>query len=169
MAQSISESPQSEEARVLRMTTPIGDLWLRSSGDALSQSSFIELTGRTDTAAVLQDAERQLRSYFEGTLRAFDLPLQAEGTAFQRLVWQEVSAISFGRTLSYQTIADRLGESAARAVGHANATNPLPIVLPCHRVVGSNGQLTGYLGGLERKRWLLRHEGALPAELFAGA
>lgn len=165
----MSDAPQSEEASVLHMATPIGDLWLRGSGDALAQISFKELPGRTDPASVLQDAERQLRSYFAGTLRVFDLPLQAAGTAFQRLVWQEVATIGFGRTLSYQTIADRLGGSAARAVGHANATNPLPIVVPCHRVVGSNGQLTGYLGGLERKRWLLRHECALPAELFAGS
>lgn len=108
---------------------------------------------------VLAEAARQLRSYFAGELRAFDLPLAPEGTPFQRSVWRALGDIPYGATATYGDIATALGNPAAtRAVGAANGRNPLSIVLPCHRVVGSSGALTGFAGGMAAKRWLLAHE-----------
>lgn len=111
----------------------------------------------------LDAAERALHEYFAGRRRDFeDLALTTAGTPFQEEVWKALRSIPFGRTASYGEVARRLGrEGAARAVGLANHDNPLGIVVPCHRVIGARGELTGYAGGLERKRWLLRHEGAL--------
>jgi len=111
---------------------------------------------------ILQLARRQLDEYFARTRTSFDLPLDAEGTAFERRVWDLLRAIPYGTTTSYGELARRLGEPKdARAVGAANGKNPIPIIVPCHRVIGANGDLTGFGGGLERKRWLLEHEGAL--------
>lgn len=122
-------------------------------------------------AALLDGAASQLAEYFALRRTAFDLPLALEGTPFQRRVWEALLAIPFGETSSYGAIARRLGDAgAARAVGAANGRNPVAIIVPCHRVVGSAGALTGYGGGMERKRWLLVHEGALPEDvLVAGA
>jgi methylated-DNA-[protein]-cysteine S-methyltransferase len=101
----------------------------------------------------------QLRAYFDGTLTAFDLPLAPRGTPFQQAVWSALREIPYGRTVSYGEIADRIGRpTAARAVGMANGRNPIGIIVPCHRVVGSSGDLTGYGGGLDRKRHLLAFE-----------
>lgn len=110
---------------------------------------------------VLAEARRQLAEYFEGRRRVFDLPLRPDGTAFQRRVWEVLATVPWGTTTTYGAIAARLGlpPGASRAVGAANGANPLPVVLPCHRVVGSDGRLTGYAGGLERKAVLLRLEG----------
>lgn len=104
---------------------------------------------------------RALDGYFAGSLTALDtIACQADGTAFQQQVWTALRAIPAGETLSYGALAERIGNpKAVRAVGLANGSNPIPIVIPCHRVIGSNGSLTGYGGGLERKRWLLAHEG----------
>ena len=114
-------------------------------------------------SAMLDAAATQLHDYFAGHRRDFDLPLSARGTQFQRRVWDELRRIPFGRTLSYGELARRIGNaSASRAVGAANGRNPLPIVVPCHRVIGSSGALTGFAGGLPIKRFLLRLEGALP-------
>ena len=121
-------------------------------------------------SAVLDAARVQLGEYFAGTRRTFDLPLAPRGTAFQRSVWSALGGIPYGATASYQALATRLGApTATRAVGAANGRNPLPIVLPCHRVIGANGALTGFGGGLPTKAFLLRLEGALPdaADLFA--
>jgi methylated-DNA-[protein]-cysteine S-methyltransferase len=105
---------------------------------------------------LLVEAADQLRAYFAGELREFDLPLAPSGTEFQRRVWDAVSAVPFGATASYAEIAAAIGTtSACRAVGAANGRNPLPVIVPCHRVVGSTGALTGYGGGLERKQALL--------------
>ena len=120
--------------------------------------------------AVLRDTERQLGEYFDGARRAFELPLAPRGTDFQRMVWQELGRIPFGRTISYATLATRVGKpTATRAVGAANGRNPLPIVLPCHRVIGADGALTGFGGGLPTKQFLLQLEGAMPepTDLFA--
>lgn len=112
------------------------------------------------TAPVLQAAAAQLAEYFAGTRRVFDLPLAPAGTDFQRAVWGELARIPWGETRSYGELARAVGRPrAARAVGAANGRNPLPVVLPCHRVIGADGALTGYTGGLERKRCLLLLEG----------
>jgi methylated-DNA-[protein]-cysteine S-methyltransferase len=107
------------------------------------------------------DAVEQLDEYFAGNRRTFDLQLRPEGTPFQHLVWNELRKIPFGETASYGEIAARIGRpGAARAVGAANGRNPLPIVVPCHRVIGADGSLTGFGGGIENKAWLLDHERA---------
>ncbi|MBK5267829.1 MAG: methylated-DNA--[protein]-cysteine S-methyltransferase [Acidimicrobiia bacterium] len=104
----------------------------------------------------------QLDEYFVGDRQVFDLPMRPVGSAFQLRVWAGLLEIEFGTTLSYGDLADRLGDrKASRAVGRANGKNPISIIVPCHRVVGADGSLTGYGGGLDRKLWLLRHEGAL--------
>ena len=101
-------------------------------------------------------ARRQLQEYFEGTRRSFDLRLAPEGTAFQRRVWEELRRIPYGETISYRELAGRIGQpTAMRAVGLANGRNPIAVVVPCHRVIGADGSLTGYGGGLDRKRYLL--------------
>ena len=119
--------------------------------------------------AVLAMTRAQLGEYFAGRRRTFDLPLAPEGTEFQRSVWMALRGIPFGATISYRALAERIGRpSAMRAVGAANGRNPLPIVVPCHRVIGADGSLTGFGGGLPTKRFLLELEGALPREdLFA--
>lgn len=112
------------------------------------------------TTAVLVETRRQLAAYFAGELRRFDLPVALCGTAFQRRVWAELAAVGYGETISYGELARRVGApGSARAVGRALGQNPVPIVVPCHRVVGARGELTGFGGGLELKRRLLRLEG----------
>jgi methylated-DNA-[protein]-cysteine S-methyltransferase len=108
----------------------------------------------------LRHAIHQLQEYFQGQRQAFSLPLAPPGTPFQQRVWQELQRIPFGTTLTYRELAQRLGmPQAARAVGHANGRNPLAIVIPCHRLIGSDGQLRGYAGGIALKQRLLQHEG----------
>ena len=103
----------------------------------------------------------QLRAYFDGDLTEFEIPIRLDGTDFQREVWSHLRDIPYGETISYGELARRVGSpKASRAVGLANGRNPVSIIVPCHRVIGSNGQLTGYGGGLERKTWLLDHEAA---------
>ena len=144
--------------------TPVGPLGLVASGTALQAVLFdgsgIRPEGRSP---VLAEAARQLGAYFSGDLVTFDLPFELDGTEFQRRCWLALASIHYGQTVSYGEQARRLGlgSDAARAVGAANGQNPLPIVLPCHRVIGANGSLTGFGGGLHRKRFLLEHEGAL--------
>jgi methylated-DNA-[protein]-cysteine S-methyltransferase len=111
------------------------------------------------TTPLLREAERQLRAYFAGELRQFDLPLDPQGTPFQQQVWAALREIPYGEVRSYGQIAAAIGNpKACRAVGMANHRNPLPILIPCHRVCGSDGSLTGYGGGIERKKWLLELE-----------
>jgi methylated-DNA-[protein]-cysteine S-methyltransferase len=107
----------------------------------------------------LHDVREQLDAYFAGERQTFDLPLQMTGTPFQKQVWQGLMAIPYGTTISYAELARRIGRpGASRAVGAANGRNPIGIIVPCHRVIGANGTLTGYGGGLDRKEWLLAHE-----------
>ncbi len=156
------------------MDSPVGRITLTSDGEALTGLTFEEerhprdRTGAMEAAdAVLIDAERQLLEYFGKWRKSFDLPLRPQGTEFQREVWQLLGEIPFGDTISYLELARRLGnEKAVRAVGMANGRNPISIVIPCHRVIGANGDLTGYGGGLWRKEVLLRHEGALAELLY---
>jgi methylated-DNA-[protein]-cysteine S-methyltransferase len=112
------------------------------------------------TAGPLRETARQLEEYFKGERHAFDLPLRLDGTEFQRRAWRNLMEIPYGKTRSYGEQAERIGNpKASRAVGLANGRNPIPIVVPCHRVIGANGSLTGFGGGIARKRWLLAHEG----------
>lgn len=150
-----------------RMPSPIGELLLLSDGEHLTglymqterSPSPHGVRWRHDPAP-LRAAREQLQAYFAGERQTFDLPLAPQGSSFQRGVWAELEKIPFGVTCSYGEIAKRLGQPrASRAVGLANGRNPISIVVPCHRVIGANGTLTGYGGGIERKRWLLRHEG----------
>jgi methylated-DNA-[protein]-cysteine S-methyltransferase len=105
------------------------------------------------------ETKRQLTAYFAGSLTEFDLPLQMQGTVFQQRVWEALKTIPYGTTLSYGALAQQIGQpKASRAVGLANGRNPVSIIVPCHRVIGANGKLTGYGGGIERKQWLLNHE-----------
>lgn len=107
----------------------------------------------------LEDCARQLNEYFEGIRTQFDLQLNPEGTEFQKNVWNLLQTIPYGKTISYLQLSQQLGDvKAIRAVANANGRNPLWIVVPCHRVIGSDGSLTGYAGGLQRKQWLLEHE-----------
>jgi len=115
-----------------------------------------------DLPEVFHHVMGQLTEYFAGSRQIFDLPMRPVGTDFQRRVWNALSEIPFGATESYGDLASRLGDrKASRAVGLANGKNPISIIVPCHRVIGSDGSLTGYGGGLDRKLWLLRHEGAV--------
>ncbi|HEY2344434.1 MAG TPA: methylated-DNA--[protein]-cysteine S-methyltransferase [Xanthomonadaceae bacterium] len=117
-------------------------------------------------AGALREAREQLLAYFDGGRRTFDLALAPVGTSFQLKVWNTLARIPYGATWSYRDVAERIASpKAVRAVGAANGRNPLPIVLPCHRVIGADGSLTGFGGGLPLKRFLLQHEGALPAQL----
>jgi methylated-DNA-[protein]-cysteine S-methyltransferase len=144
--------------------SPLGRVRLVARGDALvgvylpAQLAPSAIPG---TARVLELASAQLAEYFAGERRAFELPLAPEGTPFQRRVWEALLRIPYGETWSYGRLARELGSpSASRAVGAANGRNPLAIVVPCHRVVGATGALTGYAGGVEAKEWLLSHERA---------
>jgi methylated-DNA-[protein]-cysteine S-methyltransferase len=135
-----------------------------SRGRAIAAATGRAVGERADDHCLLREAVRQLRAYFAGELKEFDLPLAPDGSAFQGKVWEELRRIGYGATASYGEVARRLGMSAAasRAVGLANGRNPIPIVIPCHRVVGAKGTLTGYAGGLQRKQMLLDLEqGAL--------
>jgi methylated-DNA-[protein]-cysteine S-methyltransferase len=115
-----------------------------------------------ESCPVVEEAIRQLEEYFAQERRDFDLPLEMDGTAFQRRVWQQLMNVPYGKTATYMDIANGLDNpKAIRAVGAANGQNPISIIVPCHRIIGSNGKLIGYGGGLWCKEWLLRHEGAL--------
>jgi methylated-DNA-[protein]-cysteine S-methyltransferase len=158
--------------RAATLTTPIGELLLVSDGEALTGVRFDDARRGSPTPGgagdpVIEEASAQLRAYFAGERTAFDLPLRAAGTPFEQGVWRELQRIPYGETTSYGELAARVGEpSAARAVGRANGRNPIPIIVPCHRVIGADGSLTGFGGGLECKRALLDLEaGALSLRL----
>jgi methylated-DNA-[protein]-cysteine S-methyltransferase len=149
------------------IASPVGSLLLQADDGGLTGIWFVgngePALGDLDSDPVLRAAAEQLAEYFAGRRTRFDLPLAATGTPFQRAVWDALQEIPYGRTWSYADLALHIGKPrAVRAVGAANGRNPLPIVVPCHRVVGANGTLTGYGGGLENKRILLDLEsGAL--------
>jgi methylated-DNA-[protein]-cysteine S-methyltransferase len=160
-----------------RLPSPVGELILTASDAALTgvyfptsrrgpppthRADWVQDNGQGPASESLARAKQQLTEYFDGTRTTFDLPLEALGSAFEHRVWNALRTIPFGVTLSYSELARRLGDvNATRAVGAANGKNPIPIIVPCHRVVGANGELTGFGGGLDCKRWLLEHEGAL--------
>jgi len=153
------------------MESPVGGLRIIANRTAITAIDFAGSPAavaplgrpagdRDDAHPLLVETVRQLRAYFERNLKEFDIPLAPTGTAFQQLVWEQLKRIGYGETVSYGEVAVRLGMrvAASRAVGLANGRNPIPIVIPCHRVVGANGTLTGYGGGLERKQILLELE-----------
>lgn len=149
------------------MDSPVGVVRIEASAEGVSCVSFESGMGEDNAGAGgaawshCERAREELIAYFAGDLRRFTVPVAAEGTAFQRRVWAELMRIGFGETLSYGALARRLGDiNGTRAVGLANGRNPVAVIVPCHRVIGADGSLTGYGGGLERKRWLLEHEGA---------
>lgn len=148
--------------------SPIGPLLLMSDGESLTglhtpndkYKPAIQPDWRRDeSASPFAEVKDQLDDYFEGRRTEFSLPLKPEGTVFQRQVWEQLCGIPFGQTISYAELARRVGNpKASRAVGMANSRNPISIVVPCHRVIGADNSLTGYAGGLDRKRALLEHE-----------
>ena len=153
--------------------SPVGPLFVAADEDGMRAIEFCrnrhpvkrQDDWREGDNALLRRARRQLDEYFAGARRTFDLPLSPAGTEFQRGVWTTLATIPYGETISYAQLATRVGRpSAMRAVGAANGRNPLPIVLPCHRVIGADGALTGFGGGLPTKEFLLRLEGALPEQ-----
>lgn len=144
--------------------SPIGRVIVEGSADAVSAVYFWdgEIDRGCPAPPCLSECIRQLEKYFKGTRRTFDIPLALKSSAFQERVWQQLQKIPYGQTVTYQEVALELGDAnAVRAVGSANGQNPVSIIVPCHRVIGSNGKLIGYGGGLWRKEWLLRHEGCL--------
>ena len=168
---------------VMNYDSPIGPIEIHATDTAVSRVEFAgEQAGEGEGVSgvggrsaalssqeagappLLEEVRRQLDAYFAGDLRCFDLPLDLEGTPFQRQVWQHLLSVGYGQTASYQDIAVAIDNpKAVRAVGAANGRNPVAIIVPCHRIIGSGGRakLTGYGGGLWRKEWLLRHEGVL--------
>ena len=146
--------------------TPIGNIFIAGDGKVIKQMSFPEGSKQRrpqpdwqQTKQPFKRAIKQLDHYFQGKLKTFDLPLDPDGTEFQRQVWKALLDIPYGETTSYGELAQTIDRpKAARAVGAANGANPIPIVIPCHRVIGSTGALTGFGGGLPTKQWLLAHE-----------
>jgi len=160
--------------RYASVPSPVGSLLLAASDEGLHLIEFQNPRHPMSDCAqweprqcdVIRLTAAQLGEYFDGTRRDFDLPLAPRGTPFQLGVWHTLASIPYGETISYAQLAQRVGKpSAMRAVGAANGRNPLPLVLPCHRVIGSDGSLTGFGGGLPTKEFLLRMEGALPAKV----
>ncbi|MGE7934662.1 methylated-DNA--[protein]-cysteine S-methyltransferase [Viridibacillus arvi] len=144
--------------------SPIGVLEIIGTDKAISSIMFSEKDRAVNniqdkTPIVLENCYHQLDEYFKGDRREFTFPIKYEGTNFQKTVWNALTSIPYGKTVSYTDIAVLIGnEKAIRAVGNANGKNKMSIVIPCHRIIGSNGKLTGYAGGLWRKEWLLQHE-----------
>ncbi len=141
--------------------TPLGNAIFEGDANGISKLYLTEEIPETTSVSTpyLQEAKEQLQQYFSGELKEFNLKLNPEGTVFQKKVWQALQNIPYGKTASYMELAKELGDPLAiRAVAAANGKNPLWILVPCHRVIGSDGSLTGYAGGLWRKKWLLDHE-----------
>ena len=162
-----------------KFATPLGDMVAASHNSRLCLLEFVDKKRpstilkplarnlraeiKEEKSEILDRTDRQLRLYFDGKLAKFDLPTNAVGTDFQKKVWNQLTRIPSGKTVNYGRIAERVGKpKGARAAGMAIGSNPLAIVVPCHRVIGKSGDLTGFGGGLWRKKWLLEHEGALP-------
>ena len=161
-----------------RFESPQGGMLLVASDKGLEGVYFDRQKHHPEQAAhwvknprhkVLRQAKRELKEYFAGKRKRFEVPLAAQGTTFQKAVWKTISTVAFGTTMSYGELARRAGfAGSARAAGAATGRNPIGIIVPCHRIMGSDGSLTGYAGGLERKRALLALEGVLAGELLAG-
>lgn len=157
-----------EEARI---RTPLGTATLRGNQSGVCSISVSD--GHLEQEVVpevLAQACIQLQEYFRGERQRFDFPIRPEGTPFQQRVWQELRKVPYGHTLSYLELTKKLGDvKAIRAVASANGRNPLWIVIPCHRIIGSDGSMTGYAGGIHRKKWLLNHESPTPQQSLFGS
>jgi len=141
------------------ITTPVGHLRIDATDSAIIGVNRTNEAPCPPETPLLKECVRQLNAYFAGQLTDFDLPLHMEGTAFRLKVWQALCTIPYGETRSYSQLAAMIGQaSASRAVGGANHHNPISIIVPCHRVIGADGSLTGYGSGLDMKEWLLEHE-----------
>jgi len=158
-----------EEIAIAYYESPVGRLVLKANEDFLTELNFVEEDERLAITSsnsvskkqelILQKCKMQLNEYFSGQRKNFDIPFIQNGTEFQQKVWESLLQIPFGRTISYLQLSKNIGnKKSIRAVGTANGRNNLAIVVPCHRVIGSDGSLTGYAGGLWRKQWLLEHE-----------
>lgn len=149
------------------METPLGALYLADDGAAVTQVRFVrdaDPAAHVAPSALLRRTMEELARYFAGTLTAFTVPVRLDGTPFQRRVWQALLTIPYGQTRSYGEIARQIGSpNASRAVGMANHRNPVSILVPCHRVIGADGKLVGYGGGLDKKEWLLQLERSVGA------
>ena len=145
----------------ISINSPVGPLTIAEEDGSITHVLFGESEEIGERTPLLERAERQLAEYFAGTRREFDLPLNPAGTPFQKAVWEALTEIPYGQTCSYGDIARAVGRGKAfRAVGMANHHNPISIIIPCHRVIGADGSLTGYGGGADKKKFLLRLEGA---------
>lgn len=168
-----------DSIRYLKLATPLGEMVAASHNDKLCLLEFcdkrkpeailkplvrtLKAEIKEEKSEILGRTEKQLKQYFDGKLGRFDLPLQAVGTDFQKRIWGQLPKIPIGKTSNYGRIAEKAGNpKGARAAGMAIGSNPISIVVPCHRVIGKSGDLVGFGGGLWRKKWLLEHEGALP-------
>jgi methylated-DNA-[protein]-cysteine S-methyltransferase len=143
------------------ISSPLGMLEITGSHEVIFSVLFMDnkKTKPTKVPASLQKCVTQLEEYFSGKRKSFNLPLQPNGTSFQRHVWDELLKIPYGKTISYLKLAQQLGdEKSIRAVASANGKNPIVVIIPCHRVIGSHGEMVGYGGGIRRKEWLLAHE-----------
>jgi methylated-DNA-[protein]-cysteine S-methyltransferase len=152
---------KSLDIKINYFNSPIGYLEIGGTDENIVSVNFLETNPDRDAqiSPLLEDCIQQLDEYFQKKRQKFNLPLLPQGTSFQKLVWEKLLEIPFGTTNSYLDIAKRIGDpKAIRAVGAANGKNPISIIIPCHRVIGANGKLIGYGGGLWRKEWLLRHE-----------
>ena len=156
-----------EETFIQYYPSPIGVIEITANAKSILSTHFVKEKKEDNYNSVTLKGYRQLQEYLEGDRREFDLPLEPVGTEFQQKVWAELQNIPYGKVLSYLQLAKLLGdEKVIRAAAAANGKNPIGIVIPCHRVIGSNGDLVGYAGGLDKKKLLLQHEGILSKPLF---
>jgi methylated-DNA-[protein]-cysteine S-methyltransferase len=147
---------------------PVGPMLIESEGDKITMLAFVknEVRDEEQVTPVIEQCIRELDEYFFEGRKFFTVEVEPLGSTFQKNVWNELMNIPYGRTISYEELAVRLGDiKSIRAVGLANGQNPIAIIIPCHRVIGKNGDLVGYGGGLENKTWLLQHEGAFSEQL----
>lgn len=147
----------------IQFNSPLLGIEINELDDKIVSLNFVEPKNfnneKNKETKLLGEAKKQLLAYFNGNLSSFDLPLDINGSVFENKVWHKLSEIPFGKTISYGEIAILLGDiKFSRAIGAANGRNPIPIIIPCHRVIGKKGNLTGFSGGIWRKRWLLQHE-----------
>ena len=141
------------------LETPLGSMEISANDRAIKSIHFVDRVNPVRANALTEKAKSQLDQYYQGILKQFDLPMDPDGTEFQKNVWQALRTINYGKTCSYSDIANIIkNPKAVRAVGAANGKNPMTIVVPCHRIIGRSGALTGYASGVERKAWLLNHE-----------